>query len=293
MAVGDLVTEDYGFEYRGFAFGGSTSDFLVAPGMTGFADLPGVAVADRQRLRRHGLHPGDDFMLGRQLVVPIEVTATDTTTWETNLSSLREAFRVDPSCIGEDPLVFQIPGIAGGGKRRINCRPRGLIVPIDLDWFYEIPVVTVRFDATSPYILDDTETIVVSSLLTAGSSGLTWPLTWPLNWGTVETASFTVTNSGTQPAEFCATIPGPVTNPKLVHVGSGSELEFGITLSAGEFLEVDTDARTVLLNGTASRYSTITAGSTWFHLDPGSNELSYRADSGTSNLTITFRSTWS
>ena len=65
MAVGDLVTEDYGFEYRGFAFGGSTSDFLVAPGMTGFADLPGVAVADRQRLRRHGLHPGDDFMLGR------------------------------------------------------------------------------------------------------------------------------------------------------------------------------------------------------------------------------------
>jgi len=292
MATGDLVTEDYGLEYRGFAFGGSTSDFLLAPGSIGFADLPGVATADRQRLRRHGLHPGDDFMLGRQILIPIEVTADDTATWETNLGALREAFRVDPDR-GEDPLVFQIPGIAGGGKRRINCRPRGLAVPVDLDWFYEIVVVTVRLEATSPYLLDDSETTVISSLLTAGSSGLTWPLTWPLNWGTVESSSFTLTNNGTQAADFCATIPGPVTNPKIVDVGTGRELEFTIALASGEFLEVDTGARTVLLNGTASRYSTIAAGSEWFTLAPGSNELSYRADSGSSNLSITFRSTWS
>jgi len=231
-------------------------------------------------------------MLSREIVVPVEITADDTTTWESRLQDLKTALAVDPERDDpEDPLVFQVPGVAEGRKVRVNARPRGLAGVLDLSWFYEIPVVSLRFLATKPWIYDNTETTVTSPILAGSSSGLTWPLTWPLVWGTVTASSFTVTNDGTSRAEFVATIPGPVTNPVIQHIDRGLELAFEITLDAGQYLEVDTEERTVLLNGTANRY--YVKSGTWFNLAPGDNLLSYRADSGSSNLSIVYRSTWS
>lgn len=289
MAIGDLVTEDWGFEYRGFAFGG-TSDFLIAPGVTGLLDNPEVATADRRRLRRHGLHPGDDFYLGREIIVPVEITGDDSDAWESNLASLKQAMDVDPDA-GEDALVFQVPGVAGGQKVQVSARPRGLAVPMDLNYYYEIPIVTLRFLATSPDIVANTETTATSAILTSGSTGAPWDFTWDLSWGALFPTSFFVTNSGTRRAEWTATIPGPVTNPTLTHVGQSRSLEFTIDIVAGDELVVDSATRTVILNGTANRYSTLTG--TWFTLAPGVNELSYGADAGTSTVEIVYRSTWS
>lgn len=289
MAIGDLVTEDWGFEYRGFAFGG-TSDFLIAPGVTGLVDNPDVQVTDQRRIRRHGLAPGDDFMAGRDIVIPIEVTATSSAQWATNLQALKTAFDVDPAR-GEDPLVFQVPGVAGGGKRRVNARPRGFAAPLDLDWFYEIPIVTVRFSCTSPDILDNTLSSTTSPILAGGAEGAPWPFEWPLSWGTLIATSFTVTNTGTRAAQWTATIPGPVTNPRIAHVGTGRALDLTIDIPTGQTLTIDSAARTVLLDG-SNRYSTLAPGSAWFDLAPGANELSYQADAGTGQLTISHRSTW-
>ena len=291
MAVGDLVTADWEFEFRGFAFGADDSDFLIAPGVQGLANNAEVAPTDRTRLRRDGLHPGDDFLLGRQVIIPVEVSGADEADWEANRSLLKTATRTDRSR-GEDWLVFQVPGIAGGGKRRILCRPRGLATDIDLDYYYNLHVELVRFVATKPFIYDDSETTVFSGILSASSSGLTWPLTWPLNWGTVSASSFTATNAGDTAAEWRANIPGPVTNPVLTHVTKAESLVLEITVADGDYLEIDSDARTILLNGTASRFSALTTNE-WFTLDPGANELTYRADSGTSTVSITYRSTWS
>jgi hypothetical protein len=288
MAVGDLVTEDWGFEFRGLAFGG-TSDYLIAPGVTGLADNPDVATSDRRRLRRHGLHPGTDWFMGREIVIPVEITADDTATWEARLSAIKQA--MDVTDTGEDELVFQVPGVAGGGVRFVYARPRGLAVPLDLNYYYEIPIVSLRFGCTSPDIYDLTATTATSPILTGGASGAPWSFTWPLGWGTVFTTSFYTTNTGTRAAEWTATIPGPVTNPTLVHVGQSRALEFTITIADGDELVVDSATRTVLLNGTANRYSTVSGE--WWTIGPGVNELSYGADSGTSTVEIVYRSTWS
>lgn len=287
--IGDLVVEDWGFEYRGFAFGGE-SDFLIAPGVTGLADNPEVLATDQRRMRRHGLHPGDDFHAGREIVIPIEVTATTAPQWALNLDRLKQAFSTRPDD-GEEPLVFQVPGVALGAKRRINVRPRGLAVPIDLDWYYQIVVVVVRLVATSPDILANTATIVTSPILTGGSTGAPWPFTWPLTWGAVFTTSFFTTSGGTRDADWIATIPGPVTNPRLTHVTSGRKLELAIDVPDGATITLDSASRTVTLDG-ANRYHTLTPGSTWFAIQPGPNELSYQALAGDSNLQLEYRDTW-
>lgn len=290
MATGDLVTEDYGFEFRGFAFGGSSAGLQVAPGLTGFYDLPDVRSSDQTRLRRHGELAGDDFLSGRELVIPIEVVGANVTTWSANLDGLKLAMAVDPDRDPiEDALVFQLPGIAGGGKRRVYCRPRGLAGGQEIEWFYNIPTVTARFWSTSPNIYDNSLTTVVSPILTGGSTGMSWPIVWPLSWGSVSASSFSATNAGTKAAEWTATITGPIVNPSIQHLDLGLTLLFTITLGVGDTLVVDSDGRTVLLGGSNRYY--VKSGD-WFSLGPGANTLSFRADSGTGTLTLTYRSTW-
>lgn len=76
------------------------------------------------------------------------------------------------------------------------------------------------------------------------------------------------------------TFTGPVLSPRVEHVQSGKFLQFDVTVEWGETLVIDLRQQTVLLNGETNRAYTITAGSTWFMLAPGTNELLYRGTVG-------------
>jgi len=85
---------------------------------------------------------------------------------------------------------------------------------------------------------------------------------------------------------------GPCTNPKVDNLqdvdenGVTRKLAFNISLSAGQYLEVDTRARTVLLNGNPNqtRYGTLDFSlSSWFALAPGNNFVKYFPDSFSGN----------
>jgi hypothetical protein len=55
---------------------------------------------------------------------------------------------------------------------------------------------------------------------------------------------------------------------------------------------VDSDARLVLLNGTASRYDWLAFGSVWFPINPGSNTIRLGGASGTGTLDFYWRDGW-
>jgi hypothetical protein len=76
------------------------------------------------------------------------------------------------------------------------------------------------------------------------------------------------------------TFTGPVLDPRVEHVQSGRFLQFALTVQWGETLVVNLLQQTVMLNGSTNRAYTITAGSTWFFLGPGVNELLYRGTVG-------------
>lgn len=291
MAVGDLVTEDWGFEYRGLAFGGSGT-MLIAPGMTGLWDTPEVNTSDQRRFRRHGLHPGDDYLGSREVIIPIEIDGANTGAWQTNLDSLKLAFAVDPeSTLVEDQLVFQVPGVAGGGKRFIYARPRGLTAPIDQAWFYQLPVASARFVATSPFIYNIAATAATTTV-SGASVGRAWPITWPFTWGTLTAATFAATNNGTARAEWTATFRGPLAGViSLTHTTQSKTVALTIDLAVTDSLVVDSDTRTAILNGTTNVYPAITTAQ-WFTLAPGANPLSFRATTGSGSVSVVYRDTW-
>lgn len=288
MAAGDLITDDWEVEFAGLLLGGETPYAFASS--KGLADMPALQTADRSRLRRHGTLPGDDFMLDRQIEMQFEVYGETIEEFEAAVADLTAA--TQPGVV-ESPLSFRIPGVAGGGVRQVQARIRRRSVPLGSEWYYRIPIYTLVWVATDPRIYSNVDTVQTVNL-PSGGGGLSWPATWPANWSAqVDSGSLFVVNEGNFGAPWSGEITGPAVNPVIRNVSTGQYLGFNITLADGDVLTVDSELRSVVLNGTASRYYTIQAGSSWWDFEPGTTEIAYRAaTTTTSNLTLTTRSAW-
>jgi hypothetical protein len=135
-----------------------------------------------------------------------------------NLEALKAALRIGQS---ESALTFQVPGVAGGGLRRINAKPRRLKLPIEQRFFYRQPIASVEFFASDPRIYDDAEQQATTALAET-PTGLTWDLSWNLSWGTPgDSGSIFAVNAGTFPTPAVFRIDGPVTNPSIENITTG------------------------------------------------------------------------
>lgn len=287
MTVGDLVTTDWMAEFNGLAVGDDEAISLVQ--IEGLADLPAVRSADRTILRRDGLHAGDDFLGGRSVVLTLELEADTDAGLATLVEAVGAAFQVG----AEQALVFQVPGVAGGNKAQLWCRPRALSAPITLDWLYRMPIMRVQLAASDPRLYALTEGSEADTLPTT-EGGREFNEVPPITFGAVSTGGlFTCTNDGTVLTWPVIKLTGPVTNPRITNVTTDETLELELVVASGDYVLLDTDARTVLLNGTASRYSSLAQDSTWWGLQPGDNEVRYEASTTTaSTITVTWRSAW-
>jgi len=70
-------------------------------------------------------------------------------------------------------------------------------------------------------------------------------------------------------------------------------LSWDLDLAAGQYLDVDVDRRTSLINGQVSRSGAMTSRG-WFDLAPGHSDIAFSASSFTPDamLTVTARSAW-
>ncbi|MEM9465295.1 MAG: hypothetical protein AAGA90_07965 [Actinomycetota bacterium] len=280
------IAADYELEFNGLRLGDGTDFDLVAH--TGLG-MPPVSRTDPLIAQQGGIHPGETFLTERVVDLVLEVDGTGATSLSDNVAALASAFLPGQP---ESPFSFQLPGYAGGGARRILARPHLAEQPGTLEQFRGIATVYLQLVATDPRIYADTETIA-SVLLASDGGGLTWPLTWPLDWGSVTSGIVSVTNEGHATTGVRLSMYGPVTNPRVENITTGETVELDLTIAAGDFVEVNTTTGVVLLNGTASRRSSLTVGSTLFLLAAGVNELRYAAQSGAgAQLGIGFRSAW-
>lgn len=290
MADGDLIVDDYSLEYRGLLLTGEGE--IAITRIEGLVDLPPVRSGDQPLLRRHGSHPGDDFADVRTVLVQVEFYAHDNARLAELVAALQAATAPGAD---EAPLVFQIPGVAGGSKARLWCRPRRRSLPVDFDdgWFHRVPRGLVEFVATDPALLDNTEQNANTTLPTS-AGGLTFPAVFPLLFGAVSTGgAITALNAGSFDADCTFRIDGPCDNPRIESITAGRTLAWNGSLALGEFLVLDTKSRTVLLNGTASRYWQLDTSSRWFTLAPGDNEITFRATTpSAATLNMVWRSTW-
>lgn len=144
-----------------------------------------------------------------------------------------------------------------------------------------------------------TALLTATTKLPSTTGGLTLPAAAPwLLSATVVAGQVDAVNGGDFETRPVITITGPVVAPQIqaqMPDGSVRLMTFGQDLGAGDVLVIDTDAHTVMLNGSVSRRRFLTVPSGWPTI-PASSVTSFlfrsTAYNSTATLTATWRSAW-
>lgn len=265
MALGDLVTEFYTFEYNGLAIGAGTDyDLLEVRNLLGY-----LARSDStDRFGRHGATAGRHYANMKEPQFEGQFKVASDTDFQTKRQALAAAFGIRVAPINSLDLVTMLPGPTSlkiSGK----MRPRGLEVPMNRQHALKYAPFLIRMEMVDPILY-----ALVSSTQIF----------------TVPTDTRVLTNDGNAPAVWTATLVGPAENPILTNNDTGQILSFSsLTLTTGETLTYDSSDSSVKVNG-VSVSSTFSTGFQWWDLDPGANSISFAAtQAGSSSFSITWR----
>ncbi|MFJ3581659.1 phage distal tail protein [Streptomyces sp. NPDC090127] len=283
-APGSLITRDGQIQWAGLLMGPGTPYQIDRSGLTGWDDLPTLDTGDVPRPDQHGAWPGAVWAQPRLvgttvwLVPPTTERALDTT------AAFRAATGPEG---GERWLAVRLHGETLAVRARVSRR----VVPQDRSYVRQgLAKASLQWTATDPRRFGAALRQGQAGL-PVSEPGLVWEseagsgLTLPLDWGGTGIAgSFTAVNDGGAPAHPVVEFRGPVRRPTLTRMSDGRQLQYDIALGVGDILTVDTEAGTVLLNGTASRLYTATPASTpeqLFRLEPGNTGLAFRSNDAT------------
>jgi hypothetical protein len=275
--------------YNNYVFDKTFDDLqhkIYVTQMDGVDDLPTVRQSDVPRAQQDGSFGGLDYLDERVITLGLNLIAPDNPTFRQMRQDLETAFQ--PMRSAELPLYLF------NNTRIIFARVKKRSGGMDLSWAQTQGETLLELVATDPRKYAANLTTLAASVAVLGG-GVTFPLTFPLTFGTATVSGQIIaTNAGNYSTLPTAHITGPVDNPRIEHTDQGAAITMAISLAAGDYLDIDFAAHTIILNGTASRRSTLTAASRWFELTPGDNHLRYSADTVQlgSVCTLTFRSAW-
>lgn len=167
-----------------------------------------------------------------------------------------------------------------GDERRIVIRGSQRSAPLTAPWWDDMQDVQVSWVGPSGVIESSVEHVVVVFAGGDTEAGRTYDLTFDRVYPSSTPVGATyVTNAGNVTAPLVMRLYGPVTNPRIGNETTGEVLEFDdLTIPEGEYVEIDTAASTILLNGdpALSRFDRVNwAVSTLWQLPPGTSVVRY------------------
>jgi hypothetical protein len=253
---GDSLTgADGEAEWNGTLWGPSTDVRVLLP-VEGWLGSPQIDNLNVERPGRHGAW--DARKLAQQRIVSIRLqpdSAADPTQVQDLIDQVFAATGIPET---EDPLPLVVK--AYGAPRLAYGQVVGRPLVLDGDYNAGLPTIGVIIACADPrlYSLD--------------RQGVTVPIGTPTG----------LANTGNASTHPLIRLEGPLTDPVLTNQTLDRALEFDITLTAGQILEIDTDNGTVTQDD-VSKMSTLTGSSVPvqdFVLQAGSNTILVTAASG-------------
>lgn len=257
---------------------------------SGIFDTPTSTPSDVPRANQQGVFAQSEWMNGRLVVFDFWVIADSISQAEQLIQVAKAAFAPTPN---DDPVTLTLEMTNTPTAYVLFGKPRGVVSsPANMLRRGKMRV-RAEFLATDPRLYASTATVISTGVATS-VGGLTFPASAPFVFGSAGTGGvLDATNTGTFETPYSLLFTGPLTAPAVSHLAQSRTLNLsGASLAAGETLVVDSTSKTVLLSGTASRYSWLANTSQWFTLAPGANSLRFTAASGTGTCQISYRNAW-
>ncbi|MEU3340402.1 hypothetical protein [Streptomyces sp. NPDC006668] len=258
------VLDDYQFDLGGMVIGRGT---LVPIGETTGAGAPDRRTADVDNPTDDGGFPGVDLFGMRTLSIEAGIrTPADPGAALDLLAQLQQitgADEVRKTAGARAMLRLKMPGrdtkCLFGRWRRVEAVSMASAV---YGW---IPLA-LEFAVTDPrWHADRVQRLVLPLDISDDSQGFTAPVVAPISTSVSNPSQRPgwITTSGDQPAWPTVRFDGPVTNPKVWIVDTGSYLQLQTSIAAGEHIDIETrpGTRWVLRNGSGNAAPALTAGS--------------------------------
>ncbi len=251
------------------------------------------AESSEPRAWGHGAWSGPEWT--DDVVVPlrVRVEAEGRHDWFMTHAELAAAF----AAVEDDPTEVELRWCWGGREYAMFGRPR-MVEP-------DVKAIStgrswsrLAFVALDPRIWSGVETQTGPIGLPAWSGGLTVPITAPVAVNAVATGGVaTLRNEGTAVVGIRFRAAGPAIEPHITlpdRTGTPRTISLGLTLAAGQWVDVDTEAGTVYLQGDQNRRGDVSVPDGWPELAPGAHELRWSAAeyNPTATLTAWHRSAW-
>ena len=273
--------------YRGEMFGETTDIGLVA--LRGLEDLSVNSLAT-DLPQYHGAIPIRAYAMPRRIEVELRVKGS---------TRQRALLSFQPEPEAEFPMNIAWVDELGVAdiNERIECRVlQRASVSRDENTEWNPYILVIELVASDPAIYEDILNIVTLAPFVS-SAGLSYPVTYPKAYGAGGSASGTVVvNAGVWETWPILRVNGPssgtLANPVIENVTTGKKIELntngGVSIGVGQQLIVETHPvkRSILFATGASRYGRLSSASEFWPLEPGNNELRFRASGTITGATV-------
>ena len=238
----------------------------------------------------HGAWSGAEWAEEKVVPVVVAIDTDDPVDWLALHQQLAAAFRP----VGEITTDVELRIGWGGAEYVLFGRPR-MVEPHVRTAGSGKTITEAAFVALDPIIYSADEQVEALGL-PSFTGGLTIPVQAPFTVdGVLVGGKVTVENEGTADTPLALRVDGPVQSPRVTLQrpdGLIQTLQVLFDLGAGQWLDIDTGAHTVLLNGTTNRRGQV-AG-VFPILPPGVSTLRFQAAAfhDDAELTARWRHAW-
>jgi hypothetical protein len=278
--------------YRGLTFTDGAGPYLLQQ-HEGLVGLPALETNDKSPVGRHGVRFGLTWR--RERIVDLELIVLGWSEAELN-TAVADLVDALGDVQGTYPLELTVPGVARGQAVELLVQAREFAAPYTIETeeghAAEAAVQLVAADSYYRSVVEHVATLSVAQAVVGRTYPRTYPYTYP-DAGSGGVAS--LVNAGTAPSLPTLRIFGPVADPAIENQTTGRRVSFDVDLVVGTWLDVawsQGEAMSVLLNGTASRYSTLVESDV-LELAPGANSVRYSANAATTSyVEVRWRDRW-
>lgn len=232
-----------------------------------------------------GIH-GNFYYGRRPIVLQGNIIASSAVERNERIARLKRA----SNAMREDAILTFEPD--GGLESFVKVR-RQQPLRITKGWAKEFQLPLVAAD---PRIYGTTLTTVSAAAGGEPNAGRTYSKAFDFSYGAaLAVGQIFITNNGDAESPPIIKVYGPGVNPSLYNATTNETISLVYSLAAGEYLEIDLNARTVLLNGTTNRYSAVDFANThWWMLQPDQNDirLGYFSFEPGAKFEISYRDAW-